>query len=84
MSRDVVLYTRRLCGLCDEAADELRRLQPRLGFELRELDIDEDADLRARYNDVIPVIMLDGELIAQAPIERTSLERALTAALASG
>jgi glutaredoxin len=81
VSREVTLYTRTDCGLCHEAAAELRRLQPSLRFELHEVDIDDDPVLRERYTDVIPVIAIDGRVIAQAPIDRNALRAALARAL---
>ena len=81
MSRDVVLYTRRVCGLCDDAAAELRRLRDELRFTLTEQDVDDDAALRERYNDVVPVIVVAGEVVAHAPIDVPGLRAALAAAL---
>lgn len=81
MVREVILYTRRGCGLCDEAATELRTLQSELGFSLREVDIDGDADLRSRFNDVIPVIAFGGRVLAEAPIATGSVRDVLAAAL---
>ena len=81
MSREVVLYTRKDCGLCHDAADELRALQGAMRFDLREIDIDTDAALREQYTDVIPVIACDGRVIAQAPIDAGALRAALARAL---
>jgi glutaredoxin len=77
VSREVILYTRRQCGLCDETAAELRRLRDELRFELRELDIDEDADLRERYNDVVPVVAVGERVIAHAPVDTAALRKSL-------
>jgi hypothetical protein len=78
----VVLYTRRLCGICDDTAIELRRLRDDLGFTLIERDIDDDDALRARYNDLVPVVAIGERIVAQAPIEPETLRDALVAALA--
>ena len=72
--RQVTLYTRRGCGLCEEAARELRRLQSNMRFELTEIDVDDDAGLIDRFNDVVPVITVDGEVLAQAPLAPLELE----------
>ena len=82
MSPTVTLYTRRQCGLCDETAAELRRLSGELRFSIVERDIDGDADLRARYNDVVPVIAIGDAVIAHAPIDLAALRAALASALA--
>jgi glutaredoxin len=81
VTRDVVLYTRRVCGLCDDAAAELRRLREELHFTLTEQDVDDDAELRARYNDVVPVVVVGGEVVAHAPIDPRELRAAVAAAL---
>jgi Glutaredoxin-like domain (DUF836) len=36
-------------------------LRDELGFELEEVAIDDDADLEARYRELIPVVEIDGE-----------------------
>lgn len=78
---EVILYTRRDCGLCDEAAEELTALQHELGFALRTVDIDSDDELRERFNEVIPVVAVDERIVAQAPIAPGSLREAVAAAM---
>jgi hypothetical protein len=80
---EVTLYTRRGCRLCEDAAEELRRLGKRYGFALVERDIDGDAALRERYNDVIPVIAIAERIIASAPLDLLALEDAVAEALVS-
>ena len=79
--RRVTLYTRLGCGLCEEAAVELRRIQRRTAFQLEEVDIDSDEALRTRYDDAVPVVALDGNVIARAPLAPMELESLLAAAL---
>lgn len=81
MAREVVLYTREGCGLCDEAAAMLRALSGELRFTVREADIDGDPQALADYNDVIPVIAVDGRVVSQAPVDQAALRDALAAAL---
>ena len=57
----LTLYGREGCHLCEEARAQLLALQPELGFELVERDIEADDDLHRRYLERIPVIALDGE-----------------------
>ena len=56
----VTLYTRAGCCLCDEAKHVLNSARRRAGFELEEIDIDADPELRRQYNDEVPVIAIDG------------------------
>ena len=62
MTIDVTLYTRRDCHLCDAAKASIRAAASlhRLPIELREVDVDNDADLRARYTNDVPVILVNG------------------------
>ena len=55
----VTLYTRAGCCLCQEAKRVLAEVRCRADFELEELDIDLDPDLRRRYNDEVPVVAID-------------------------
>ena len=57
---EVVLYTRAGCHLCDEAKAQLRELRRKAAFTLREVDIDQDPELRQRYNDEVPVVFIRG------------------------
>ena len=53
---DVVIYTRPGCHLCDEAREGILALRADgLDFELREVDIDTDDELHARFLERIPV-----------------------------
>jgi glutaredoxin len=81
MSREVTLYTRRQCGLCDETAAALRALSRDLRFSIVELDIDNDPALLERYNDVVPVVAVGERVIAQAPIDEGALRALLLDAL---
>ena len=62
MDIEVTLYTRRDCPLCDEAKSSIHAAATlhRLPVRLREVDIDTDPDLKARYNDDVPVIHVKG------------------------
>ncbi len=71
-----VLLSRQDCGLCEEAARDLRRL----GIDFSTLDVDAHADLLARYNDAVPVLMMDGRELARAPLTDMKLRIALARA----
>jgi thioredoxin reductase (NADPH) len=83
VSPEVTLYTRQLCGLCDDAAKELHALSRELAFSLVELDIDDDPELQARFNETVPVVAIGERIIAQAPIDLERLGTALRDALTS-
>lgn len=81
MTAEVTLYTRRDCHLCDEAAEMLDGLASELGFAVTSVDIDTDEAFRARYNDVIPVVVVGDVIVAVAPVDAAGLREALVAAL---
>ena len=57
---DVVVYSRKGCHLCDVVKETLTQVQGEGEFRWREVDIDDDAELRQRYNDEVPVVFIDG------------------------
>ena len=54
------MYSRRTCGLCDEARAVLEAVRSRVPFELREILIDGDDDLERDYGIRVPVVEVDG------------------------
>jgi hypothetical protein len=81
VTREITLFTRKDCGLCDEAAADLRALQRDLDFALVEREIDGDPALRSRYNERVPVIAAGDQVIAEAPIDIDALRSRLAAVL---
>jgi glutaredoxin len=82
----LTLYRREGCHLCDEArvmlqqALEERVLRGELTARVREVDIDADPDLRARYTERVPVLAIDGmqlDLVTSIRQVRAFLDRAL-------
>ena len=59
MAPKVTLYTRQGCCLCEDAKRVLTAARRRADFELEEVDIDLDPELRRRYNDEVPVIAIN-------------------------
>jgi glutaredoxin len=70
----VTLYARPGCHLCDEARETIDALRRGpAAFELREIDIDQDDELHARYLERIPVVEVDGEVISELVLDRGRL-----------
>lgn len=59
-SREVVLYSRKGCHLCEIVKESLVKLERRGGFTWREIDVDSDAQIRHLYNDEVPVVFING------------------------
>ena len=58
--RDVVLYTKADCCLCDDAKEALALARAKVEFALREVDIESDPALFAEHRYDVPVIEIDG------------------------
>jgi len=58
--REVVLYTRSGCCLCDEVKAALQVARAQVQFTVREVDIDSDPALYDAHRYDVPVIEIDG------------------------
>jgi glutaredoxin len=58
--RQVVLYSRPGCCLCDDAREVLMRAREERPFALEDRDIDGDEALLRAYLERIPVVTIDG------------------------
>lgn len=56
----LTLVSRQYCHLCHEMEAALARLSFELGFSVDILDVDADADLEARFNELVPVLLHNG------------------------
>ena len=75
--RDVTIYSRPGCHLCEEAKTQLTPLLEEFGARLTEINIDEDADLRARYDYDVPVIFLGARKVAKYRVDLSQFRRQL-------
>ena len=76
--RQVLLYTRQGCHLCEEARQGLLAMRGEsIRFELHEIDIESDPELHRRLLERIPVVEVDGtpvcELLFDADAVRARL-----------
>jgi glutaredoxin len=69
----VVFVTRQGCHLCDEAW----RLLQELGVQPERRDVDADDELHRLYDFRVPVVLVDGEVVAEGRIRRDQLVAAL-------
>jgi glutaredoxin len=58
--RNVQLYTRKGCHLCEVVKESLVKLHRRGGFNWSEIDVDSDEQLRRAFCDEVPVVFIDG------------------------
>jgi len=69
----LVLVTRQGCHLCDQALSLLRGL----GHEPELADVDADDRLHDLYDWRVPVVLVDGRVVAEGKISRQQLEGAV-------
>jgi glutaredoxin len=76
--RDVTIYSRPGCHLCDEAKTQLAPLLREFDARLTEINIDEDPQLRARYDYDVPVIFLGARKAAKHRVDVAQFRRQLS------
>lgn len=81
---ELTLYFRTGCHLCDDMRDALLAFQPEFNFRLRQIDIDRDPLLRARYGVLIPVLCLGEREICHYHLNPIALKAALGATQSAG
>lgn len=79
---EVVLITKADCHLCAGARDAVERVTSSLGLGWTEQQIDELPELRERYAEEIPVVLVDGVQRDFWKIDEVRLERVLQRAMA--
>jgi glutaredoxin len=72
--RNVVLYSRPGCHLCDEARRVIVSVRARQPFAFDEIDIETDDALLRAYGIRIPVVTIDGEERFEIAVDRDELE----------
>jgi len=76
-TRDVTIYSRPGCHLCEEAKAQIAPLLKEFGARLTEINIDEDPELRARYDYDVPVIFLGARKAAKHRVDPVQFRRQL-------
>ena len=71
--RELTLYGRPGCHLCDDA----RAVLDRIGHPYEEVDIEQDERLHRRYLERIPVVALDGEELFDFFVDEDALRARL-------
>jgi glutaredoxin len=74
---EAVLYTRVDCHLCHRARAILDAIARDCQLSIREQDVDADPALRERYGQTVPVVEVDGRLLAAGRVSEFRLRRAL-------
>lgn len=72
------LYGRTYCHLCDDMIVAVKSLQAEFEFDLEVFDVDTDPTLEAKYDELVPVLMVEGRELCHYHLD----ERAVRAYLA--
>jgi hypothetical protein len=69
------MYSRRQCGLCDEAREIILKVRERTAFDFDEVFIDGHDDLDQTYGLRVPVVEVNGEEHFEYLVDPTTLQR---------
>jgi glutaredoxin len=75
--RDATIYSRPGCHLCEEVKSQIAPLLKAFGARLTEINIDEDPELRARYDYDVPVVFLGARKVAKHRVDVAQFRRQL-------
>ena len=76
--KQVVLYTRERCSLCEKAKAVILAVRREVEFDFREVDIGWSGDLYEDYKHDIPVIEVDGKRAFKYRVEISELKERLS------
>ena len=76
---ELTLIGRSYCHLCDEMRSAILRVTQRRGMRLREVDVDDDPALEARWGDLVPVLLWQGQEVCHYRFNPRALHDALEA-----
>jgi hypothetical protein len=74
------MYSRRRCGLCDEAREVVEAVARDVPFDFEEVFIDGDDDLELRHGIRVPVIEVAGREAFELSVDAESLAGAIAGA----
>lgn len=74
----VTLLSRPGCHLCDDALEQLEQHSTEgVKFEIEVVNIETDDDLHRRYLELIPVILLEGEVVSELAFSSEEFDAAI-------
>lgn len=82
--KQVVLYTKPGCCLCDTVKQQLAKLRGAHPFELREVNILDDPAAHDEFQEEIPVVFIDGKKAFKYHLNEKAFLQRLRAPSAAG
>ncbi len=77
MTRQIRLYTRRDCCLCEEMKGVIRDVAEEVPLEVEEVDVDSEPDLREKFGGEVPVLFIDGRKAFKYRVAARELKKKL-------
>jgi len=77
---EAILYVTSNCHLCSVARSLLTAVQRTIPFNIRTVNIDGDEDLERRFALEVPVVEIDGEIVAEGRVDVERIRAAVNAA----
>jgi hypothetical protein len=74
---DVTILSRHDCHLCDVVMRIAQQVQTEVPFTLTRMNIDEQADLAARYSDRVPVVLINQVEVLSGKMTEGDFRRAV-------
>ena len=75
---DISFITKSGCHLCEEAEVVLQQICKELGLEYSKISIEENQDLALKFQEEIPVVLIDGIQHSAWRVDPVKLRAALT------
>lgn len=72
-----LLYGRLYCHLCHEMELALELLQDKLSFSFGVIDLDESPESEGRFDELVPVLELNGQVICHYRLDEQALRASL-------
>lgn len=73
-SVELILYIRKDCHLCSDMISDLNKLQARLCFCIKLVDVDSNVSLVEKYGEFVPVLMGENEEVCHFHLDTKALD----------
>lgn len=77
MTRQLTLYSRQDCCLCDEMKSVIAEVGRKIPIEVEVIDVDDAAALREKFGGEVPVLFVDGRKAFKYRVTAQELEKRL-------
>ncbi len=75
--RELTVLVRHGCHLCEAMLEELRESELRQHFVLKVVDVDRETELRDRYTERVPVLMMGSQEVCHFFFDPDALQRCI-------